>query len=318
MARVLVLTDLNPQDTQWKGAVSWRIIQSLAESQHEVLVVTPLALENITLTHSRLTVTRPISSWRADQMIPLSRVLLRFRPQVIHTFALEPSRMWPNLTLWPYLTALTKMVPKLRRISTLFDEADAPLGHPGFEWHQTADAVTVFCERHRARLEARLKRSIQVVPLEEMPEIAMEPVVGRVLVPAAVSEWTHPETGLQLLAGFCERHPEARPYILGGWGDWTALQRKEGWRLLEKVSERVHMSEELPLAEFSGELRASSALWLEPLAQDSWRYLLSSHLARQMNKQVYLPNEWSPALTRGSTANSLSRLYLTSAPNILV
>ena len=61
MARVLVLTDRASDDGGWKGALIWQIIQSLAESQHEVLVATPLAAERVPLTHARLTVTSALN-----------------------------------------------------------------------------------------------------------------------------------------------------------------------------------------------------------------------------------------------------------------
>jgi hypothetical protein len=325
MARVLVFTDRDADDADWKGALSWRIILSLAESQHEVMVATPLPTERVPFTHPRLTVTRPLTSWRADQILPLTRAFLTFRPQAVQTFALAPSVRYSALSLWPYLSGMCKMFPNMRRVSTLFDENDCHPGDAGFVWHQQADAVTVFCERHRARIEPRLKRTVHVVPMENTistgpepelerdlnPATHVEPLtVLRVLIPAPVSEWNYPESGLALLADFCARYPDHEVQILGGWGDWSPSQRKAGWLTLEKVSARVHLRDAPSLAQFTEALTGAQALWLEPLKQDSWRYLLAAQLGRQMNKHLFTPNSWTPSVTWGSTANSLSRLYL--------
>jgi hypothetical protein len=96
---------------------------------------------------------------------------------------------------------------------------------------------------------------------------------------------------------------------MGGWGNWDSHQRKEGWRVLEPIASSVHIIDDLTWARFQEELARADALWLEVLAQESWRYLLSTMLGRERGLRLFLPSEWTPSLTGGSTANSLSRLY---------
>ncbi len=307
MGRVLVFTDRAPEDGSWKGALIWQIILSLAESQHEVLVASPL--EGLTLTHPRLTLTRPVNSWRADQILPLSRLLLSWQPQVIQTFALAPSRLWPSLTVWPYLMGMLKALPHIQRVSTLFDEDDIEAGSASFLWHRSAQAVTVFSERQRTRAEVRLGRKVSLVPLET-PPVAAAHLNSGVVVPAPVSEWANPDLGLQRLARFCAEDLSRQVHVLGGWGDWTAARRKRGWITIQEAAERIHFHPNFDYHSFSGCIRSSEALWLEPLRPDSWRFLLATHLGAEHGRKMILPGVWAPTVTPGSTANSLSRIYV--------
>src|SRR4051812_19155891 len=120
----MVLTDRAPDDPDWKGALAWRIILSLAESHHEVLTVVPMDLERVTYTHPRLEVIRPVTSWSARHLPNLMRTLLLFKPQVIHTFALQPSRRWGPATVWPYFHAACSLIPEIKRVSTFFEESE--------------------------------------------------------------------------------------------------------------------------------------------------------------------------------------------------
>src|SRR4051812_6517722 len=103
MARLLILTDRESDDTDWKARVVWRIIESLAEAHHEVLVASPVAFDQPPVSHPRLNVIRPITSWRIDQLPKLAKVLLTFQPNVVQTFALQDNGLWPKLSIWPYL-----------------------------------------------------------------------------------------------------------------------------------------------------------------------------------------------------------------------
>ena len=107
MSRVLVFSDRLPTDPSWKGACTWEIIRALAEAHHEVTVFTTQSPELIPITHPRLTVARPASSFGVDKMGRWAQALLALRPEVIHTFALQKSNTWPSLSVWPYLDALS-------------------------------------------------------------------------------------------------------------------------------------------------------------------------------------------------------------------
>jgi hypothetical protein len=311
MARIMTLTDCAPDDTGWKGAISWRIIQALAESHHEVLVLTTLDLERIQLTHPRLTVTRPIQTWRVDQLPKLTKILLTYKPQIIHTFALTPSRLWPALTIWPYFNSICALIPGLKRVATLFDAQDASASDPAYKWLEGSKPITVFSEEHRAALSRQLDRSIEVVPLDLESDTGdtKSVVNARILIPAAVSEWQDPHQGLRHLVEYLLRRPETSAQIVGGWGDLPHSERKVGWQILEGVAARVMMLEHLSLKRFLPELEASDELWLEPLRRDSWKFLLCMRLAQQMHKRLFVSSPITLALPSGSTANSLSRLY---------
>jgi hypothetical protein len=221
MARLLVLTDRPPNDADWKGALTWRIILALAESHHEVLVLTPVPLAEIPTTHPRLTVVNPVGSWRVDQFPKMARVFLSYQPQVVHSFAFRPSRLWSTLSVWPMLHALSVMLPGAARFSTFFDPSDCSKADE--IWHRGSARITVFSEEHRAPVAALLGRPVDVVPLdlEQLGDMGAQAAgSGRVLVPAAVSDWENPSSGLDHLAAFLRRHPENSVHVIGGWGKW--------------------------------------------------------------------------------------------------
>jgi hypothetical protein len=293
VARLLVLTDRLDSDPDWKGAVIWQTIMSLAESQHEVLVATPLSLEYIQQTHPRLTVIQPIRSWRVDQLPRLIKTILSYQPQVIHSFALQPSRTLTPLTVWPYLTGMCKALPGVRRVSTFFEVADCARRDPSFLWHQSCSIATAFSEAHRQTIALELDRPATRLPLE-LQSLSGAPAT-RLVIPAAVSEWQNPTSGLQVLRRRLEENSAVTALVIGGWGDCSPSQRKAGWSELQELGARVKMCAPLSYSDLLEELRQGGEILLDLLPPRSWRYLLISQLLN-VNAQ-------------GSTANSISRIY---------
>ncbi|MGZ3723236.1 MAG: hypothetical protein ACXVA9_09915 [Bdellovibrionales bacterium] len=308
MARLLILTDRAPDDADWKGALIWRIILSLAESQHEVLVATTLELGDDVITHPRLNIIRPVNSWRIDQLPKLAKVLLTYRPQVIHTFALQDKGLWPAFSLWPYFTGMCAVIPGLKRFSTVFDADDT--GKSTANWHQQSTRLTVFSQGHSTEFSMQFERPAEIVPLDLDHEGHGEPVDPSVaLIPTPVSEWKKPEENLRHVRDLLQRHPETTLRIVGGWGDWEPSRRREGWKILGPVAARVNMTQPMNYRAFVGELQTAGAIWLEPLRRNSWKFLLCTRLANQLGKELFIASPLGFELLPGSTANSLSRLY---------
>jgi|GEM_PF-5031255 len=308
MARVLVLTDRHPLDPDWKGAVAWNLILSLSESQHQVLVLTTQDPETIPISHPRLTIARPAKSWDARQLPKFLQGILLFRPEVIHTFAVKPSRLWKGLSIWPYLHTACRLIPGLQRFSTVFESSDLPENDPSWAWHMGSRRTVVFSGEQKLAMENR-NRSAEVSPLEiEAPTEFddEEPGVPYILVPAPVSEWNNPQRDLLMLARHLEQNPDLHAHVSGGWGDWPTSSRRIAWSKMMPVADRLHMLEPLSLPQVVREARRARSLWCEPLVQDSWRSLLAAQLARALN----VPAQGGrPALDQGSTANFLSRLF---------
>lgn len=275
MARLAVLTDRAPNDSEWKGAFAWNIILSLAESQHEVLALTTLDPASIEVSHSRLTVVRPAAGWGLIHSPKWIRALFQFRPEIVHTFSLKPSKTPKALTVWPLLDSALSAMPRIRRYSTSLSSSDfAPF------------------------------RGIET-PLELQPASRI-PDIGLVIIPGAVSEWHRPQADLLLLNEFLLSNREVHVHVVGGWGDWTLSQRRDGWKMLEEVQSQVHMGPPLDFTAFAELVSKSGGLWLRCFHQNSWRSLVAGHVARQLA----LPT-WGevPELNVGSSANFLSRLY---------
>lgn len=313
MARLAVLTDRLPSDPSWKGAYTWEIIRQLCETQHEVAVFTTQDPDLIPLTHSRLTVARPASSFSAEKLPKWAQALLVYRPEVVQTFPLDQSSRWPSLSVWPYLDAFCKVMPGLKRVSTMFDREDFATGLATHPWHQGADSWTVFSAPLESEARHVFQGRIDAVPLDEITwadeEFESEDR-GYMFVPAPVSEWRHRNHGLALLADYLIRHSGTTAVINGGWGDLSLSERRKGWSALVPVASRVRLLEAQPLNRFAARARSASRVWVEALAPDTWRYLLSVRIAESLGKEL-IGAHTMPALPAGSTANFLSRIYLT-------
>lgn len=311
MARVAVLTDRLPNDPSWKGAYTWEIIRGLVESQHEVAVFTTADPDRIPLVHPRLTVARPASTFTAEKMPRWSRALLSHQPQVVHTFALQPSTLWPALTIWPYMDALCKIVPGLKRVTTMFESSDFSDRAAVHPWYVGSDAWTVFSPDQEISARDVFPGRIDLAPLEDLIDGAREghfEEIGYTFVPAPVSEWSNAVHGLWRLADDVHRRPETTVYINGGWGDLGLQARRRGWNILREIADRVRLIEEQPLPRFIDRARAASRLWVESLDPRSWRHIMSVRIARHLNKEM-VGGPVAPALASGSTANFLSRVY---------
>ena len=307
MTRLLILTDRAPDDADWKGALVWRIILSLCESQHEVLVACTQEFSDYPVSHPRLNIVRPVKSWRVDQLPKLAKLLLSYQPQVIHTFALQ-DKFWPALSLWPYFTSFCAAIPGIKRFSTIFDSND--YGKSTFNWHQQATKLTVFSQGHSTELDLEFDREIEIVPLDLDHEITVESSDESIaLIPSPVSQWKNPEDNLRHVCNLLQRHPEKTLRIIGGWGEWEPSRRREGWKILEPVVARVELTEPMNYHAFVDELRRAGSVWLEPIRRNSWKYLLCTRLSQQLGKDLLISSPLGFELQSGSTANCLSRLY---------
>lgn len=311
MARLLALTDRGPDDLDWKGPLTWQIILALAETQHEVLALTTFDAESVEFSHPRLKIARPAQNWSVVHMPAIAQTVIGFNPDVIHTFGLRANPRWPVTTVWPFLTTMCKVLPRVKRVCTLFDERDCLPDDSAKEWVEESNQFTVFCESHREMVEQRFERPTELVPFE-LPT-AFRPIdrflTEHAVIPAPVSEWEDADRGMQLLAEFLHRHPLAQVTITGGWGSRSASQRKHGWLLLGKCAAQVHLTAPLQLHDFLSLIDAADSIWLESLRRDSWKFLVSVKLGVQLNKDVHLSTPLTSPLKEGSMANAISRLY---------
>jgi hypothetical protein len=300
VARVLAIIDRPPADPSWKGAAAWKMIHSLAESQHEVRVLTTLAPESVACEHPRLTVTRPVRSWKAAELPRLMQAIWAYQPDIIHTFSLQPSSLWPSLAVWPWLTGITKVLPTARRWSTLFDEEDLNPKDAAFGWHTSGYGMTVISPAVRERIRAHFSGPVETVPLDlDLPEAPIQLEAGPfVLIPAAVDRWQNPQPSLHQLAAFLTKNRELSAVIVGGWGALAASERKQGWKTLSAVMAQVRLTGPLSLNELLHHARKAERLWLEPLPGESWNALVARTISGTLREGP-----------EGSAANFLSRLY---------
>jgi hypothetical protein len=308
MAKVLVLTDRGPNDFEWKGAFAWNLIRSLAESQHEVLVLTTEDTAEISLTHPRLTIARPASSWGVHYLPKFLQAIFLFQPEVICTVTPQAPKRWSGLSIWPYLHSACTVMQKIKRFNVIFESQDLDENRSAHMWHGGAKACVVFSSEHRRNLRTKISCPIEVSPfeLDLLTEESESPQNKYIFIPAPISEWRNPPQNLQALRNFLAQNADLHAQINGGWGDWPAHERRTAWQILMPVADRLHMLEPMTLAQMINKSRNAESLWLESLKPDSWRDVVSRFVAETFNKTG--PGS-RPALQKGSTANFLSRLF---------
>lgn len=278
MARLVTICDRAPGDTEWKGAVVWKTILGLAESQHEVLALTPLDPATVDVSHPRLTIVQPAESFSFLRLGRWLRAVFQYQPEIVHTFALRgPERFGA----WPVLAQTLMAFPGVQRYSTVFAEEDyAPF--------------------------ARISAPFDAAEFSVGGDASVVGDAPYVLIPAPVSEWGKPMLDLLLLGDYLEHNPGVDAKIVGGWGDFGLRDRREGWQHFGPLSGRIHMLPDLQFSTFVELARGSRALWLRALRGNSWRAYVSSHVAEVLR----LPTiGTTPLLNSGSAANFLSRLY---------
>lgn len=308
MARVLVFTDRTPDDDDWKGAFAWGLIRALAESQHQVLVLTTAEPELIRITHPRLTIGRPAPNWGAQHLPKFVQGLIMFRPDVIHTFALKKSRLPSALTIWPYLHGACQVFPRLKRFSGFFEENDLSEKDSSLLWHKGSQSGVVFTTPQQRALNERFNLRADVLPveLELTSEFGRNVSETALLVPAPVSDWKNAEHDLKKLAEFLIASPSVHAKIVGGWGALPLSERRSGWQHLLPVGERVKMLESMSFEDFLKEAKEADSLWLECLPADSWRHVIAAFVGEGLGRILH---GHRPLLQQGSTANFLNRLY---------
>ena len=284
MAKIAVFIDRPPHDIEWKGAVAWDVVRTLAEAQHEVLALTTVPVADIALSHGRLTIVQPAPSFALQHAPRWLTALLSFRPDVVHSFALQPTSSW---SVWPALKALAQGWTAARWFSTVFSPDDFA---PFLKFNTPLDVSELVKPTSSPRARA--------APHDVRPP--------SLLIPAPVGEWHRPQVNLLLLVDFLENHRDSEAHILGGWGEAPLRLRREGWRWLANVSERVHMHGPVALPEFVTMTQKHTSLWLHPLGPDHWRALVATHVAESLGLPTLGPR---PVLAQGSTANFLSRVY---------
>lgn len=308
MAKVLVLTDRTPLDHEWKGAFGWDLIRSLAESQHQVLVLTTEDLDQIHVSHPRLTVARPAKSWGLQYLPKFIQAVFMFQPEVIFTLSPKAGKNFSGLTIWPYLDAAISVMPKIQRYYALLESDDVRSNPSALAWTRGSKSCVVFSGVHRQSLREVHNGEILVSPFEmHIPEGEREHFdYSFVVVPAPVSEWSERGRYLQSLRDYLNSNPSLHAHVIGGWGDLPAQEKRSAWQALMPVADRLHLLEPLTWPQMVSQARSSQGFWLDGIAPDSFRDIVSRFASLQLGKS--LPAH-RPALPSGSTANFLSRLF---------
>ena len=300
MARVAVLIDRAPGDPDWKGGAAWTIINALSESQHDVQVFTPLNPDRLGVIHPRVNVARPAKNFALTTMVSWGRALAQYQPDVIHTFAPHSAR-FPKLTIWPYLEGLAPVLPRARRLVTLFDASDVSRDHVAARWvggharWSVFDPDLTLSDDHRHEFDRLNVDDVLPAPAPVPADPTAE--TAPTLVPAPLSEWVDVDRAVANLASALRDDPNLRVRIIGGWGDTPPSERRRVWTTLGDLGARVHLGEALSLAEFVRDARAAQGLWTEALRPGSWRALVAARVR---------------AGRSGDTINQLSRIYSTA------
>lgn len=109
MSKICFLTDRLPTDSDPFSFLIWNQFLALAESQHDVLIVTNAPVRGVEhWTHPRLQIIEPFGSWSIRYLPRFVQLLAHHKPDVLHW--VEPRAMKFNHLQWmtPAIAALRK------------------------------------------------------------------------------------------------------------------------------------------------------------------------------------------------------------------
>ncbi|MCB0385855.1 MAG: hypothetical protein KDD43_10725, partial [Bdellovibrionales bacterium] len=144
MARVLLVTPNLPPSPEPESLLAWRLANTLAESQHQVKILTgPHHYAEFPEFHSRVEVLQIFKRWSLLELPRIFPLWLQWRPEVLHLLPPpRPKPLWYSLPMTP---GAFPMLPRPRVIASFWR-----LPERGWVFQSAAlDAVTVANENQR-------------------------------------------------------------------------------------------------------------------------------------------------------------------------
>jgi hypothetical protein len=253
MAKIIFFTENLPSENDPISGFSYELMRSLAESQHEVRVLTTYRQDDpLPPTVAHLEILRPFKKWSWLEVPAVMPILMQFAPDILHFIQPHGKALegWTNA-----MTALPATAPFIGRpsvVTSFFDvRAQTLAAHKPLLL--SSDAVTTTNASQLARLREFLEKSgheplTEVIPapslsLETSFSESSEAIVDEVLSPAIeaffssrskavfipgdVDQLENPPAVFRLLRDFLLRFPDAGAMVGGGWGKLKSLTRHE-------------------------------------------------------------------------------------------
>lgn len=108
MSRIILFSPSLPPSPEPEALLAWRLANSLAESQHEVKIVTGHhAFPQYPTFHSQVEILQAFKSWSIFELIKILPLLIQWHPQAFHL--IPPPHM---NTLWKLLPHLSDFFPR--------------------------------------------------------------------------------------------------------------------------------------------------------------------------------------------------------------
>jgi hypothetical protein len=219
MSKICFLTDRLPTDNDPFSALIWNQFRILAESQHDVLVISSgPAPKDLVWQHPRLQIVEPFPNWSLRYLPRFIKLLAYHKPDVLHW--IEPRTTKLGLLQWiaPALATLKKR--PLLAIS-LWDPARWEKGVFNSGTLPAMDILFVTHPLHRERIWSRwpqLMSRVQVAPLLFHQQSPSHHWITKwaddfAFVPGQLSDALSLEDLLEGLRATLSKHPQRKAVI---------------------------------------------------------------------------------------------------------
>lgn len=172
MARVAFFTERLPPHTDPIAGFSYDLIRSLAEQQHEALVLSTFRPDDrLPLSHPRIEILRPFRRWSWLELPKVLPLLLQFHPDILHAVQPRAESLSGLTNAFHALPSLLPLLKKPLLVSSYYDFTAKQLRSHRFLL-EASDAITVSNTLQAERLKSQLQG------LKHTPTVHVLPVPG--------------------------------------------------------------------------------------------------------------------------------------------
>jgi glycosyltransferase involved in cell wall biosynthesis len=274
------------------GQLSWEIVQTLCEQNHEVKVITSSDqnLDGLP-THRNLHIVQPFRRWSWLESIPVVPMLLEFRPDILHFAQPRGVRLQGWVNGMNILGATHAMLGRPLVVTSLFDVTDHQSWRRSLAMVlQQSDFITV-TNRVQQQIISRWfvhqPYKVQLWPISRwgLRPLALAstlpteiPFTDWAFIPGPVSDHLSSRKLQDTLIELLRAAPTWGAVIGGGWGAVPPSERKAMMAELHRagVAERVLWTGELSATQLSHYLQQCRAVVLVSVEHSS--LIFANHL----------------------------------------
>lgn len=294
MARVLLVTPSLPPSPEPESLLGWRIANTLAESQHDVKVLTGQhGFEAFPEYHQRVEVLQIFRRWSLLELPRLFPLWLQWRPEVLHLLPPpRPKSLWYSL---PMIPGAFPMLQRPRIVASFWR-----LPERGWMFQSaTLDAVTVANQNQKHRLTSQpgaqpLVETMRLFdgrrPFSKTQDILPKGFNNYLFVPGPCGDHEAPQLPLTLISKVLPHCPNWQ-VVFGGSLEELGYKTSREWmsRLRsENLDQRIFFTGPLEVTQISDLIENSAAVFAASLKMDSFQTSLALQAGHTFAKPMVL------------------------------